>query len=820
MILMRTPISPRFFTAAGALAVCFSGALAAAAPRPKPVAPTATVSYERDVKPILKAKCYACHANGTHLGGFQIDSKEGVLTGSQATHPVVLPGKGAASYLVRLVAGEVPGKIMPPKGARLSPKEVATLRAWVDQGVSFGANGGGDAWRPQLSLQEPKVPAPKPGSGLESPLDLLIQRYFDQHKPAALVTRTVRVAATKAPAVSRWQVVDDRTYARRVYLDLIGMLPTPEELQQFLDDRSPDKRERLARKLLADDQRYTEHWLSYWNDLLRNDYSGTGYIDGGRLQITNWLYQALRTNKPYDKFVTELVNPTPESAGFVKGIVWRGVVNASQTPPMQASQSISQVFMGINLKCASCHDSFVSTWKLADAYGMAGIYADKPLEMVRCDKPTGTIAPVKFLYPQLGALDGNAPREKRMEQLAGILTSKENGRLSRTLVNRLWARLMGRGLVEPVDEMDNRPWDPAVLDWLASDFVKNGYDVKKTLERIVTSRAYQLPAMALKSERSDDFVFAGPAVKRMSAEQYVDAVSSVTGQWSRPASGAPVQWLNPDERPGGKAAIRYRSGIMKSGAVEIDADVTGARYLSLVVTDGGNGGNSDWADWVNPRLVSATGETQVTSLKWHSAITGYGQVRINQSVVQKPLRLGSQTYPVGIGTHATSIITYELPAGATRFKALAGPDTGALEAGGGATALELMVVASDKPLLEARAVLASADTLTRALGRPNREQVMTQRSPIATTLQALELTNGQTLATMLADGAADWMRDRGGKVPAPALVDEIYVRALGRPASATEKQAALEVLGAPVRKEGIEDLLWALTMLPEFQLIY
>jgi hypothetical protein len=132
----------------------------------------------------------------------------------------------------------------------------------------------------------------------------------------------------------------------------------------------------------------------------------------------------------------------------------------------------------------------------------------------------------------------------------------------------------------------------------------------------------------------------------------------------------------------------------------------------------------------------------------------------------------------------------------------------------------MMVVATDKPILEARAVLATADNLTRALGRPNREQVVTQRSPVATTLQALELTNGQTLASMLSDGAAEWMRDRGGKAPAPALVDEIYVRALGRPATAGEKQAALEVLGTPVRKEGIEDLLWALTMLPEFQLIY
>src|SRR5437763_14403393 len=138
--------------------------------------------------------------------------------------------------------------------------------------------------------------------------------------------------------------------------------------------------------------------------------------------MTGWLYSALATNMPFNEFVRELIDPVPQSAGFSKGIVWRGVVNASQTPQMQAAQNISQVFMGVNLKCASCHNSFISTWKLADAYGMAGIYNDKALEMVRCDKPTGETAPIKFLYSELGEIDGSAPKQQRMEQLAKILT--------------------------------------------------------------------------------------------------------------------------------------------------------------------------------------------------------------------------------------------------------------------------------------------------------------------------------------------------------------------------------------------------------------
>ncbi len=108
--------------------------------------------------------------------------------------------------------------------------------------------------------------------------------------------------------------------------------------------------------------------------------------------------------------MAQLVDPVPGSAGFSKGIVWRGVVNASQTPEMQAAQNISQVFMGVNLKCASCHDSFVNDWQLSDAYGMASIYADQPLQMVECDKPTGETAKVRFLYSQVGAIDPAAPK--------------------------------------------------------------------------------------------------------------------------------------------------------------------------------------------------------------------------------------------------------------------------------------------------------------------------------------------------------------------------------------------------------------------------
>jgi uncharacterized protein DUF1553 len=134
------------------------------------------------------------------------------------------------------------------------------------------------------------------------------------------------------------------------------------------------------------------------------------------------------------------------------------------------------------------------------------------------------------------------------------------------------------------------------------------------------------------------------------------------------------------------------------------------------------------------------------------------------------------------------------------------------------TSIELFVVTGDKSLIETRAALALADPLMRALGRPNREQVVTTRPGVATTLEALELTNGQTLSNVLARGAGRWTREQG--TSAPALVAALYQHALGRAPTPAERQIALQMVGSPVRQEGVEDLLWALVMLPEFQLVY
>ncbi|MDW8309970.1 MAG: PSD1 and planctomycete cytochrome C domain-containing protein [Verrucomicrobiales bacterium] len=608
-----------------------------------------TVNFTRDIKPILEKSCLQCHGHGRAQGRFRIDSRDTILAGGDSG-PAIVPGNSAESLLIELVMGFDPDSQMPKKGSKLTREQIALLRAWIDQGAPWDA-GVSFAKAEPRNLQ-PRQPAlPKAPRKLTHPVDRLLAPYFAQHG-----VRTDRV-------------VDDRTFARRAYLDVIGLLPPPQALEAFVADRSPDKRARLVRRLLADHENYALHWMTFWNDLLRNDYKGTGYIDGGRKPITQWLFAALETNKPYDQFVAELINPTPASEGFAKGIVWRGVVNASQTPAMQAAQNVSQVFMGVNLKCASCHDSFINDWTLADAYGMAALFADEPLEMVHCDKPTGQIAAPRFLYPQLGQVEYSTNRAERLERLAQLITQRQDGRLTRTLVNRLWQRFFGRGLVEPLDDME-QPAGTDLLDWLAEDFAHHGYNVKHLIETLLTSRAYQLPAVPATEQAPTNFVFRGPFVRRMSAEQFRDAVGALTGEW----------YPKPD--------------------------------ATIVRNDG-----------------------------------------------------------------ATN-----------RFTAI-------------------------------RAALVAADPLQVALGRPNREQVVPARPTVATTLQALELTNGSELAGVLRRGAEKTLRQQPELAP-KALAHQLWLRGLGREPSRQELQLALDLLGQPVRQDGLEDLFWALLMLPEFQLIY
>jgi uncharacterized membrane protein/mono/diheme cytochrome c family protein len=607
------------------------------------------------VRSIFAHSCYKCHSADKTKGELRLDQKDLVFKGGKSG-PLFIPGQPEKSEIVRRITLPRSHKeSMPGKGKSLSEEEIGLISFWIKKGAPWPDGGQKGIFR--VATLKPRMPAlPAATNGLEHPVDRLVNTYFKKNN------------------ISWPAVVSDRVYLRRIYLDIIGITPTPEELEAFARDSRPDKRAIWVRQLLNRNDDYAMHWLTFWNDALRNDYSGTGYITKGRFNISDWLYKSLATNKPYNQFAKELLNPNQESKGFISGIKWRGAVNSSQRVEMQAAQNVSQVLLGLNLKCASCHDSFVSDWKLEDAYAFANVFADSTLEINRCDVPTGKMADTRILWSELGTIDKTGTLPEKLRQMSEILVKPENGRLYRTLVNRIWAQMMGRGIVAPVDEMDNKPWSQDLLDWTASNFVANNYDIKELIFLIATSKTYQLPSVGMQDANkiaSADFQFRGMLRRRMSAEQFADAVSQTI---------QPVY---------GDSALHY-----------------------------------------NP----------------------YGKVAVYKENV---------------------------------------------------------------PFV--RASLVKNDGLLTALGRPNRETVITGRDSQANLLQALELTNGNKFNQILRQGAQTWI----ARYPqTDKIIRAVYRNALGREPLAKEFQVARQALGTTPRPEVVQDFLWAVVLLPEFQFIY
>ena len=621
------------------------------------------VDFSHDIVPILRKHCVECHGGAKSEGGFSLNTRRLLLESES-----VAAGAAAQSRLIELVESKDDSEQMPPKDRnRLSTSEVAALRKWIDTGAEWqdGFSFAGKTYEPPLAPRRPKLPPIVDGrsNSIDRILDAQLAR--SEREPTAPLT--------------------DPQFLRRVTLDLIGALPSEDELAEFVSDTSARKRARAVERLLNDNRAYTEHWMTFWNDLLRNAYAGTGYIDGGRKQITGWLYGSLLENKPYDQFVKELIAPTPESEGFIKGIKWRGNVNASQVREIQFSQNVSQVFLGINMKCASCHDSFIDRWTLDEAYGLAAVYSTRELEIHRCDKPTGRIPKGAWIFPSLGTIDPNAKQPERLRQLAGLVTHRDNGRFARTIVNRIWHRLMGRGIVHPVDAMHTRPWNEDLLDQLAVEFVDSGYDLKSLMTLIVTSKAYQSRAVVLESTaETKQFEYGGPIAHRMTAEQYLDAIRQVTRLHASPDNKA-----------------FKKDGRGQGGQL--------AAVMSF------HGGGSKW---------------------------------------------------------------------------------------------------DDHPL---RSALMPRDPLQASLGRPNREQVVTTRPALLTTLEAINLSNGPELAVLLNNGGQQILKEF--ERDSDSMVRSVYLRSLSREPTVAETEIALEILGTTPTTETVADFLWVVFMLPEFQMI-
>jgi Protein of unknown function (DUF1549)/Protein of unknown function (DUF1553)/Planctomycete cytochrome C len=777
---------------AGVLALIFFSSPAFTAPVP--------IDFNRDVHPILAAKCLLCHSAEKRSGGLALASYSAVLDGGRSG-AVVKPGRSAESLLMRRITGEVQPS-MPLGNQPLTPLEVGIIQAWIDQGAreTPASAVARSKWEAPLTLDRPGEP-PLTWPDWNSPLDRFVSAYLVRH------------------GVAKPQPVSDAMFARRLYLDVWGLLPSPGDLRAFVQDRNPAKRSLLVEKLLADNRNYSENWISFWNDLLRND-EGVGYA-GSRKSITAWLLPALEKNLPYDQFVTKLLNPasTGDPDGFLVGVNWRGDINASQTPYMQAAQNTAQIFLGVNLKCNSCHDSFISKWKLKDAYALAGYFAPEPkLELFRCDNATGQFAEPGFLFPPLSRAAPSSSLADRRATIASIFTDPRDGRLARTLVNRFWERLLGRGIVNPPDEMDGEPWSPELLDWLASEFVANGYDIKRELATILASRAYELPSVPQAGDPLRQFVFRGPEIRRLTAEQFADAIGAITGEWRVSSrQSAKIGTYSREWRVGASSLTRALGRPIRDQVISVrNNDSTTLQALELV-----NG--EKITHWLMRGAKKLLGELppepaaifDSENIRMPDRNRGPDPVRFDTDISQasklwllvedvdsyEPEKVEAVWVDVELSSANGSVVKLSAlkPADPSGLRSSAGP---AIRVN---TPSRLVYDIAGQGFVRVRGAATLDERCIKDDIQPNVRFFVFKDEP-----------NPERLVAVAPETPVP---------PPPAfttagdLVDRIFWYALGRAPNARERRAAENALGSKPSVGAVADLLWAIFMLPEFQMI-
>ncbi len=340
---------------------------------------------------------------------------------------------------------------------------------------------------------------------------------------------------------------DDAAFVRRVFFDLIGTPPTPSEITAFTADTSPDKRAKLVDMLLARPE-YADFWALKWGDLLRCN--RTSLTPKGMWAFADWIRGQFQQNRPADRFVRDLI--LARGSAFTNGPSNYYRVASS---PQDLAETTSQVFLGTRLQCARCHHHPFEKWSQADYYRFAAFFARVGVkesedfgvfggeQMVRINDDgevthpkTGAVMPPMPLGIQpVSHTNGSAPDPDaggdRRLLLADWLTGKENRLFARNLANRYWGYLFGRGIYNPIDDqrVTNPPTNPELLDLLASELARSGFDLKQLLRVICLSKTYQRSSEAIPQNRMDDSFFTHYLPKRLPAESLLDAVDSACG---------------------------------------------------------------------------------------------------------------------------------------------------------------------------------------------------------------------------------------------------------------------------------------------------
>ncbi len=451
-----------------------------------------TVDFFRDIQPILETKCLDCHQGAKVKGGLKLDSLTGAEKGGKSDGPAVSPGKPDESALLKRIVSKDEDEVMPPKGEHLSEAQVTLMTKWIHEGAHW----------PEM----------------------------------------------KAENMTLTATADDLTFLRRAFLDTVGVPPSLEEIEKFT------KEGKLNRTAVIDallkDSRWADQWMGYWQDVLAENPNILNPTLNNTGPFRWWLYESLLDDKPMDLFVTELLRMRgSERLGGPAGF---GVASQNDVPMAAKGTIVSTAFLVVEMKCARCHDSPSHKSKQEELFSLAAMLSTKPVEVpltssVSMDKIGGggrkplievTLKPgtkvepkwpfAEFCPEAIATKIAEDAKDSR-DRLAALVTAPQNERFAQVIANRVWARLMGRGIVEPVADWEKgKPTHPELLKWLGREFVRSGYSMKHLAKIIMNSDAYQ---RAIDQKlHSPSPLYVAPSPRRLNAEQIVDSLFAATGK--------------------------------------------------------------------------------------------------------------------------------------------------------------------------------------------------------------------------------------------------------------------------------------------------
>ncbi len=527
--------------------------------------------FARDVRPVLQKNCFRCHGERKQEGGLRLDVRRRALAGGD-TGPAVVPGKLDGELLRRVTARDE--KLRMPPDEPLADGDVATLRKWIEQGATWpdefaGKEPAADHWafRP---LKRPAVPEIRnPQSAIRNDVDRFV------------------VAKLSDSGLALSPPAGGRTLARRLYLDLTGLPPAPEDLKRFLDDPAPNAYEKLVDRLLASDhfgERWGRHWLDiarfaesdgYENDNLRHD----------AWRFRDWVIGAVNSDRPFDQFSVEqlagdlLPNATPEqkvAAGFHRNTLWNSAASGDKEEfrtyaVKDRTDTTAMVWMGLTAACAQCHTHKYDPIGHREYYSLYAFFNRTDNAEVKL--PDGKTAPTlkevtretrvhlrgNFLRPGpvvtpgtpafLPPLKARGRTPDRLD-LARWLFDLAHPLTARVAANHVWQHLFGVGLVPTPDNFGlngTRPTHPEQLDWLATEYVRLKWSRKALIRLIVTSATYRQSSNRPVNDRDPgNELFGRQNRYRVEAEIVRDLALSVSGLLNTKLGGPSIVPPFPD----------------------------------------------------------------------------------------------------------------------------------------------------------------------------------------------------------------------------------------------------------------------------------